>query len=205
MTVEDHSPSRTRPRTSVPPLDFDGGRGTWLEDLDRVGVHQLGAGIPKPPDDRTVRVEVHLRLGGHEVTGTVELRAHAVGLGRRWSAVCPLCGQGAAHLYVVDARLVCRRCTGRYYESQAMTHRQIFRDVLRPLRRAAALEHRAARRRIRRTTRERLRAQAQIAVERALAGTGRLGMPVEIVDQLRELIVASVLLPPAGCAPLRSA
>lgn len=190
------APTTGTPRapSRLPALDFDGRRTTWVENLDRVGVHQLGAGIPKPLDNRPVHVRVAVLHDGQEIEIPVDLRAHEVGFGRRWSAACPRCGRGAAHLYAVGDSLICRSCSGTQYLSQAMTHKKVFRSVIRPLQRAGELERRARRRRTHRTMRQRLFAEARVTLERAFAGLARLGLPANDVTVLRTFMT----LPAAG-------
>lgn len=167
------------PTAAVGPLNFDGPEGNWLEDLPRLTVEQIAAGIEKPPDGQLVRVEVALGAGGGGVPVQLDLRTHKVGFGRRWAAVCPTCGGGASHLYAIAGGLVCWRCTGRVRLSQRMTHQEIYLRVLRHLQRAGQLERRAARRGVPDATRTRLREGAQVAIDRAVEGAVALGLTAD--------------------------
>jgi hypothetical protein len=165
----------------VPALNLAARRKPRLEDLRRLTVEQLATGIPKPDhDDEVVAVEVVFGAVSSSLAPVpLELRTYAVGFGRRWAAACPRCGRPCSHLYLLDGGLCCWRCTGGRRFSERLGHREIYKRVLRPLRHAGILEHRAQRPRTRLATRERLSVEARGLVDRALAAVIDLRLRVD--------------------------
>lgn len=180
----------------VPALNLAAPCKPQMENLHRLTVERIARGIPKPDhDDEVVTVEVVFGAGSSSLASVpLELRTYAVGFGRRWAAACPRCGRSCSYVYVFGGCLVCWRCTGGRRLSDRLGHREIYKRVLRPLRRAGNLERRARKRRIHRITRERLVAGARSAMQLAIAGLAPLGLLPDDVAALR----ATLILPTTG-------
>ena len=170
------------PRQQVPACSFDGGRRVILEQLPRITVQELAAGLPRPKESESLTIAVELRLhDGRSRVYPVSLETYRSGFGRPWLARCARCGRRVRLLYVVPAGdgLVCDACTGATRYAVRFGHRRWYRDVLRHARRSAELQARTAGRRTREATRARVTAAVQKHLSLALAGLRCVGVPAD--------------------------